>query len=355
MNPGSTTAKASFVPVLALVLVIPNLRAQGLGGVSTCPSAPQITAAATSFALQGDTGLNSRQASAVVTTVVRQATQAAPYAIAEICTAAMQTVQQTALQTAAQGKTPQGNLSHEEVAQLSPSESVAVDDGYRKMTKAVVQGAIDGGVSAGIGAPELQQLIAAVTTSMVKDAGTQAALTAAASKNGTPDPSKGLPMDTAEEGKTVTAMIVATIAQVAKTAGFSDKEISTAVNRAAAECVNVAQNIDSVIRQGVASEVAGQVAEQVANQVAVEVAKQVATAVAAEVVKHDTPSSQQRGNDDGDDAAPTQNNAPNTLPIAPGQPIIPGGNAAPTVLTRDATPTPTPRPTPTPASPGGSR
>ncbi len=335
MNPGSTTAKASFVPVLALVLVIPNLRAQGLGGVSTCPSAPQITAAATSFALQGDTGLNSRQASAVVTTVVRQATQAAPYAIAEICTAAMQTVQQTALQTAAQGKTPQGNLSHEEVAQLSPSESVAVDDGYRKMTKAVVQGAIDGGVSAGIGAPELQQLIAAVTTSMVKDAGTQAALTAAASKNGTPDPSKGLPMDTAEEGKTVTAMIVATIAQVAKTAGFSDKEISTAVNRAAAECVNVAQNIDSVIRQGVASEVAGQ--------------------VAAEVVKHDTPSSQQRGNDDGDDAAPTQNNAPNTLPIAPGQPIIPGGNAAPTVLTRDATPTPTPRPTPTPASPGGSR
>jgi hypothetical protein len=349
MNPGSAMAKASFVPVLALLLVIPNLRAQGLGGVSTCPSAPQITAAATSFALQGDTGLNSRQASAVVTTVVRQATQAAPYAMSEICTAAMQTVQATVLQTAAQGKTPQGDLSHEEVAQLSASEAVAVADGYRKMTKAVVQGAIDGGVSAGIDAPELQKLIASVTTSMVKDAGLQAALTATTSKDGTPDPSKGLPMDTAEEGKTVTAMIVATIAQVAKNAGFSDKEISTAVNRAAAECVNVAQNIDSVIRQGVASEVAGQVAGQVANQVAsqvaVEVAKQVATAVAAEVVK---PTSQLSVPDGGEgrDDAPTQNqnNAPKTLPTAPGQTINPGVNTPPTVLTP-----------PTPASSGGTR
>ena len=350
MNPGSATAKASFVPVLALLLVIPNLRAQGLGGVSTCPSAPQITAAATSFALQGDTGLNARQASAVVTTVVRQATQAAPYAMAEICSAAMQTVQQTVLQTAAQGKTPQGDLSHEEVAQLSPQEAVAVSDGYRKMTKAVVQGAIDGGVSAGIDAPELQKLIASVTTSMVKDAGMQAALTAATSKDGTPDPSKGLPMDTAEEGKTVMAMIVATITQVAKNAGFSDKEISTAVNRAAAESVATAQNIDSVIRQGVASEVAGQVAGQVANQVAsqvaVEVAKQVATAVAAEVVKPTSQLSTPGGGADVDDAAPTQNqnNAPKTLPTAPGQTINPGVNTPPTVLTP-----------PTPASSGGTR
>ncbi len=337
MNPGSATAKASFVPilpVLALLLVIPNLRAQGLGGVSSCNQAPQITAAATAFVLQGDTGLNSRQASAVVTTVVRQATQAAPYAMAEICSAAMQTVQQTVLQTAAQGKTPQGDLSHEEVAQLSPQEAVAVSDGYRKMTKAVVQGAIDGGVSAGIDAPELQKLIASVTTTMVKDAGIQAALTATTSKNGTPDPSKGLPMDTAEEGKTVTAMIVATIAQVAKNAGFSDKEISTAVNRAAAAAVATAQNIDSVIRQGVASEVAGQVAGQVA------------TAVAAEVVKPTSQLSTPGGGADVDDAAPTQNqnNAPKTLPTAPGQTINPGVNTPPTVLTP-----------PTPASSGGTR
>jgi hypothetical protein len=129
-------------------------------------------------------------------------------------------------------------------------------------------------------------------------------------------------MDTAEEGKTVTAMIVATIAQVAKNAGFSDKEISTAVNRAAAECVNLAQNIDSVIRQGVASEVAGQVAGQVANQVAsqvaVEVAKQVATAVAAEVVK---PTSQLSIPDGGEgrDDTPTQNqnNNQNNNPFNP--------------------------------------
>jgi hypothetical protein len=341
MNPGSALAKASFLPVFALLLVMPCLRAQGLGGVSSCDQAPQITAAATSFALQGDTGLNARQASAVVTTVVRQATQAAPYAMTEICNAAMQTVQQTVLQTAAQGKTPQGNLSHEEVAQLSPAEAVAVSDGYRKMTKAVVQGAIDGGVSAGIDAPELQKLIASVTTSMVKDAGMQASLTATTSKNGTPDPSKGLPMDTAEEGKEVTALIVGTITQVAKNAGFSDKEISTAVNRAAAECVAAAQNIDSVIRQGVA----GQVANQVASQVAVEVAKQVATAVAAEVVKPTAQLSVPAGGEDGNDA-PTQNqnNAPKTLPTAPGQTINPGVNTPPTILVP-----------PTPASSGGTR
>jgi hypothetical protein len=338
MNPGSAMAKASFVPVLALLLVMPTLRAQGLGGVSSCDQAPQITAAATSFALQGDSGLNARQASAVVTTVVRQATQTAPYAMSEICNAAMQTVQATALQTAAQGKSPPENLSHEEVAQLPPSEAVAVADGYRKMTKAVVQGAIDGGVSAGIEAPELQKLIASVTVSMVKDAGVQAALTAATSKNGTPDPSKGLPMDTAEEGKAVTAMIVATLSQVAKNAGFSDKEISTAINRAAAECVATAQNIDAVIRQSVASQVAGQVAGQVANQVAsqvaVEVAKQVATAVAAEVVR---PTSQLSVPDGGADVDTKK---------TPNPTIVPGDNnsVAPRIL-----------PTPIPASSGGTR
>jgi hypothetical protein len=266
--------------------------------------------------------------------------------MSEICSAAMQTVQAQVLQTAAQGKTPQGNLTHEEVAQLSPSEAVAVSDGYRKMTKAVVQGAIDGGVSAGIDATELQKLISSVTTSMVKDAGMQAALTATTSKNGTPDPSKGLPMDTAEEGQTVTAMIVATISQVAKNAGFSDKEISTAINRAAAEAVATAQNIDSVIRQSVASQVAGQVAGQVASQVAVEVAKQVATAVASEVVRPASQLSTPNGGADVDDASPTQNqnNAPKTIPTSPGQPLNPGVNTPATILT--------PR---TPASPGGFR
>jgi hypothetical protein len=263
----------------------------------------------------------------------------------EICNAAMQTLQQTVLQTAAQGKTPQGNLSHEEVAQLSPAEAVAVSDGYRKMTKAVVQGAIDGGVSAGIDAPELQKLIASVTVSMVKDAGVQAAITATTSKNGTPDPSKGLPMDTAEEGKEVTALIVGTITQVAKNAGFTEKEINVAVNRAAAEAVATAQNIDSVIRQSVASQVAGQVAGQVANQVAsqvaVEVAKQVATAVAAEVVRPVTPVT---GEDSNDAPSQNQNTAPKTLPTSPGQTINPGVNTPPTVLTP-----------PTPASGGGIR
>jgi hypothetical protein len=312
-----------------------------LGDVSSCAEAPQIAAAATSFALQNDSGLNARQASAVVTTVVRQATQAAPYAVAAIATAAMQSIQQTVLQTAAQGKTPQGDLSHEQVAQLTPQEAVTVADGYRKMTKAVAQGAIDGAVSSGMGAPELQQLIAAVTVSIVKDAGVQAALTAATSKNGTPDPSKSLPIDTAEEGQKVTAMIVATIVQVAQNSGFTEKEVSTAVNRAAAECLATAQNIGSVIQQevssGAASQVAGQVANQVASQVAAEVAKQVATAVAAEVLNHTVPKSPQGGTDTQEDVPPPINNPTQNNP---------------TTSTGDNTPPLPPRilPTPVPAS-----
>jgi beta-mannanase len=152
-------------------------------------------------------------------------------------------------------------------------------------------------------------------------------------------------MDTVEEAKNVTALIVSTIAQVARTAGFSDKEISTAIDRAAAQAVATAQNIN-------ANQVAGQVANEVASQVAGQLAKQVATAVAAEVLKHDTPSSQQGGNDYGDAPySPTQNqnNSPMTLPTAPGQPIIPGGNAPPNALNPES------EPTPMPASSGGTR
>lgn len=336
-----------FVPLLALILVLPNLRAQGLGGVSSCAQAPQITAAAASFALQNNTGLNSRQASAVLTTVVRQASQSAPYLADANCTAAMNSIQKTVLQTASRGQTPQGNLSRDEVATLPPEEAVATPDGYRKMSKAVVQGAIEGAVSSGLNAEGLQKLTAAVTVSIVKDAAAQAAVNAASSQNGTTDPSHGLPMDNVEEAKTVTAALVGTIVQVAVKAGFSEKEVSTAIERAAAQCVAEAQNVGSTIQNGVPGGVAADVASQIAGQVATDVAKQVATAVAG-AVQNLVDTKNQPGAQDPEavtDSLSTPGvGTKDTLPTAPGQAIFPGVNTPPQSLSSQPTPAPTPRP-----------
>jgi|688.fasta_scaffold23024_11 hypothetical protein len=337
MNFGSAIKRSPFVPLFALLLVMPNLRAQGLGGVSRCDQAPQIAASAASFALQNNTGLNSQQASAVVTTVVRQASQSAPYLADAICTAALNSIQQTVLQTASQGQTPQGNLSRNEVATLPPEEAVATPDGYREMSKAVVKGAIEGAVSARMGTEGLQQLIAAVTISIVKDAAMQAS-----SQNGTTDPTHGLPMDNVEEAKAMTTALVATIVQVALRAGFSDKQVSTAIDRAAAQCADAAQNIGSTIQNGAPGSVATEVASQVAGQVAAEVQNQVDTKI-------------QLGAQDPEAVTDTLSTpgvgTRDTLPTAPGQAIIPGVNVPPQSLSSQPTSNPTPVSTPTPASP----
>jgi hypothetical protein len=66
----------------------------------------------------------------------------------------------------------------------------------------------------------------------LQGAGTQAALAATQNKNG--ENTKFLPMSDAETAKDVTSLIVSTIVQVALSAGFTDTEISTAINKAAA-------------------------------------------------------------------------------------------------------------------------
>jgi hypothetical protein len=325
------------------------IQAQGLGEVSTCTDVPQITAAATTAALQNDTGLTARQASAVVTTVVRQASQSAPYAVASICESAMQAIQHQVLTASSEGKTPPtaSQMTHNEIALLSAEQAATTADGYRKMTKAVVQGAIDGCVSSGLGAEGLQQLITSVANSLVKDAAVQAAMTAIATKNGTADPAHGLPMDTLEEGTAVTRALVGTIVQVALDNGFTDKEVSTAVNRAAASAVSTAQNINTLISDRVASLVANQTAQTVANEtaktIAAETAKTVAAAIAAEIqTRNDTKTLTTAANDAADNTqTPTQNqnqnvNTPTTTP----------GDQSRVTIPRII-------PTPTPASAGG--
>ena len=343
MRRSSSRTTVSLFAAGALLSSAGMLEAQSLGGISRCPAAAQIAAAATHAALQNNTGLNARQSSAVVTTVVRQASQSAPYAAADICTASMQVIHQVVLASASRGNTPQGNLTHNQVAELPPEAAITTADGYRKMTKAVVQGAIDGCVSSGLGAEGLQQLITAVANSMVKDAASQAAVTAVATKNGTADPTHGLPMDTVAEGTTVTKALVGTIVQVALDNGFSAKEVTAAVNRSASAAITTAQNIGSTMQNELAGSAAAGVASQVANEVATSAAKAVATAIAADIQSHvDTKTLSTAATDPTDNTPTTtqnQNQNVNTPTTTPG----------------DQSRVTIPRiiPTPTPASGGG--
>jgi len=342
MRRSSSRTTVSLFAAGALISTAGMLQAQSLGGISRCPAAAQIAAAATHAALQNNTGLNARQSSAVVTAVVRQASQSAPYAAASICTASMQVIHQVVLASASQGKTQPGNLTHNQVAELPPEAAITTADGYRKMTKAVVQGAIDGCVSSGLGAEGLQQLITAVTTSMVRDAGSQAAVTAVATQNGTADPTRGLPMDTVAEGQAVTKALVGTIVQVALDNGFSDKEVSTAVNRAASAAAVAAQNVGATLQTDVNGHVAASVASQVANEVASAAAKAVANAIVSDLSTHANTKEMAAAATDNTQT-PTQNqnqnvNTPTTTP----------GDQSRVTIPRII-------PTPTPASAGGIR
>ena len=359
-----------------LLMTVPNAEAQDLGKISTCPSAPQISAAATAFALSNDSGLKARQASVLITTVMRQITQSAPYLASESTLAAMKSLQLAVLASSAKGEVARNDLAPEKVSTLSIEQAITTSDGYRKMTKAVVQGGIDGAMSMGLGAEGLQKLITAVTVSLVADASVQSANSAVNNPN--KDPSKALPMDTPEEGSALTKVIVSTIVQAALKAGFTDQEISTAINKAGNVCVETAKNLENaILKPGagsgtdqamdsvagqvasqvaaqVASQVAAQVAAQVASQVAAQVAKEVAVAVASAVaaeVKNHVDTKIQLGAQDPEavtDPLSTPGvGTKDTLPTAPGQAIIPGVNVPPQNLA--------PLPTPTPASPGGPK
>jgi len=369
------TSCPALLPFLAITLwflaLIQPANAQELGSFSSCPAAPEIAAASTAYVLSNETGLNSRQASALVTSMFNQLTRSAPEFAIPSTIAAMKTIQQAVLDSASKNQTPTESLTHDQIAELTPEQAVLTPDGYRKMTKAVVQGAIQGSMSMGMGADGLRELITAITTSMVVDAAKQAAVTAIRKENGASSPSNALPMDNAENGKDVTALIVTTIVNVAMTAGYSATQISDAVNKAGDECTKMAKNIDQVLgvdaaggaasstaaamASGTANQVANQVASQVATQVASQVATQVAKAVAAEVKYHvDTTIQGAAVDTPVGTLPPTQ-----TLPSAPGSQIIPGGNAPPNIIVPKPvptpTPTPTPAPTPTPPSPGGIR
>ena len=359
------TALVALVGFAASLGTLPSAHAQeggGLGSVSSCPAAAEIAAAATIYSLSNETGLTSRQASALLTTTMRQLSMSAPEQATALNVAAMKALQQVVLDAAAAGKTPQTELSHDQIAALPPEEAVTTPDGYRKMTKAVIQGGVDGAMSMGLGAEGLKELITAVTVSMVQDAGMQAAVAVNQGKND--QNTKFLPMSDAGTAKDVTALIVSTIVQVALTAGFTDKEISTAINKAAADALEAADKIGDIVGAQSASAAGVGAATSAANEVASAVAKETASAVAKAVaaeIKNHVDTKIQLGAKDPEavtDSLSTPGvGTRDTMPTAPGQAIIPGVNVPPQNLSPLPTPrpTPTPVPTPTPASPGGPR
>lgn len=349
------TALVAFVGLAASLGTLPPAHAQeggGLGSVSSCPAAAEIAAAATIYALSNDSGLNSRQASALLTTTMRQLSMSAPEQATALNVAAMKALQQVVLDSAAAGKTPQSDLSHDQIAALPPEEAVTTPDGYRKMTKAVIQGGVDGAMSMGLGAEGLQALITAVTVSMVQDAGMQAALAVNQSKND--QNTKFLPMSDAETAKDVTSLIISTIVDVALRAGFTDKEISTAINKAANDAIEAANNIGDLVGAQSASAAGVGAATSAANEVASAVAKETASAVAKAVaaeIKNHVDTKIQPGAQDPEAVTDTLSTpgvgTKDTLPTAPGAPILPGVNTPPNSLS-DPNPDPAPTPAPTP-------
>jgi len=359
LKPGTSKITPALVALVGLASslgTLPQVRAQdggGLGSVSSCPAAAEIAAAATIYALSNDSGLNARQASALLTTTMRQLSMSAPEQATALNVAAMKALQQVVLDSAAAGKTPQTDLSHDQIAALPPEEAITTPDGYRKMTKAVIQGGVDGAMSMGFGAEGLQALVTAVAVSMVQDAGTQAALAATQNKNG--ENAKFLPMSDAETAKDVTSLIVSTIVEVALRAGFTDKEISTAINKAAADAIEAANKIGDLVAAQSAAAAGNAAATSVANEVASAVAKETAAAVAKAVateIKNHVDTKIQPGAQDPEAVTDTLSTpgvgTRDTLPTAPGQAINPGVNTPPSSLSPQSTPTPSPSPSPSP-------
>ena len=357
MRTSRLLSQAGSLSALAVVLfsapsVVRAQNGRGFGSVSTCPAAPQISAAASSFLLSPRAGLTLNQASSGIHAVVQQTVRAAPNMAPQIAQQTIASISMAASSAAQRSEATHNGASTTEALAAPAAAGTTATAGYMAVVQSVVQGAIQGCASTGMNTTDLKNIISAIATTIVTEAAKQSGATAMASKNGDLPAEKSLPMDNAQNAVAVIKAVVSTVTQTAGALGIPPVEIAGSINRAGQDSIATAKNLSSdVISSAVAGQTAGQVASQVASQVAQQVAQQVAKEVAAQVnqVTKDVQKSQNQN------SSGNSQNTPNTLPIAPGQPIIPGGNAAPTVLTRDATPTPTPRPTSTPASPGGSR
>ena len=352
----------------------------GLGSVSACPSAPIIADAAISYALSQDAGLSASQASAVIQNIIQQSSQSAPYAAPQIVSQVLAGISQAAKDASSQGLALPNSIAPEQAASLPAALAVSTTSTYKELCATVVAAAIRGLGYNAVQSPDLfAQVLVAATTSIVRDAGVQAARTAINTLNGPHDDTQSLPMDNAENSVAVIKAMMASIIDSAFAAGVTQDTLRKALASAHAKCATEAQNISAVLAndpmiqaasqapaQEAASTVAGQTASQVAGQKASQVAGQTASQVAEQVAQKIAAAVASLVVLPPDAAIParnrsmtpyTENDTPPTLPTAPGDSEVPGVNVPPNILTPERSPTPvstpvrTPRPTPKPVSP----
>lgn len=354
-------SRSVFTPPALLVAVLLatsasrlHAQAESLGSVSTCEAAPQIAAAATSYAITSG-GLTHAQAVAVIQTIVQQAAAAAPNLAPQIAQRAIQELSTASQQTVADSKSLPNTATKEQILPAAAAQAVTTTEGFKDLATAVTKAAVTGAAQTGIDAPSLAKIFTAIATAIVEESATQAAQHAVMEKAGTVSASTSLPMDNAANSVSVIKDIVTTAVQVATSFGINAKEVAVAINTASQAAQQTAQNISSTVANKLsgtaatetASAVASQVAQQVATQVATQVAQQVAKAVANEVqnqVSNVEQVSKQTQTETTQTGQSQQSPAQSTT-TAPGGNTTSGGNGS------QNNPIP-PRviPTPTPAS-----
>jgi hypothetical protein len=340
----------SLAALTAMLLSVPSLvRAQGTGGlgsVSTCPAAPEITATAVSYLLSPQSGLSLFHANAAAFTVVRQACISSPNLAPQIARQAVQAVSRSAAAAANRSAALANGTSSADALASPAAVGVSATTGYSETINRVLRGAIQGCASTGMTTTDLKNILSAVCSAIVIESAKQAGASAALSQKGPLPVEKSLPMDNAQNAVAVIKGVVETFSKTAAALGIPQIEIAGSINLAGQEAMETAKNINAdTIATEVSSLAAGQMARDVALQVALQVAQQVAKEVAAQITAQVYWSG--LGSQKGADQNQSQPGA--VPPTIPG--IQPGPFPNPPVPTPTPFPTPPPTPVPTPAPP----
>jgi hypothetical protein len=352
-------SRSVFTPPALLVAVLLatsasrlHAQAESLGSVSTCEAAPQIAAAATSYAISSG-GLTHAQAVAVIQTIVQQAAAAAPNLAPQIAQRAIQELSAASQKSVADNKSLPNTTTKEQIMPATAAQALTTTEGFKDVAAAVTTAAVTGAAQTGIDAPALAKIFSAISTAIIEESATQAAQHAVMEKSGVASATSSLPMDNAANSVAVIKEIVTAAVQVATSFGLNAKEITAAISTGSQAAQQSAQNISATVANKIsgtaATETASAVASQVAQQVATQVATQVAKAVANEVqnqVSNVEQVSKQTQTETTQTGQSQQSSAQSTT-TAPGGNTTSGGNGS---QNSPIPPRVIPIPTPTPAS-----
>jgi len=338
--------------LFTFLLFLPILTAQaqnggGIGGVSTCSSAPQIAAAGAAFALSPQSGLPASQANALLKVVVTQAAAAAPYVSSEIARQSLQAVSQAMVAAASSDKAASGNGSTAQSAITTP-------EGYKDALATVASASVAGTMKGGGDASMLSALVASIATTILSDVVAQATKADVATRTGDSGGASGRPIASAEDAAAAEKAAISSVVETCLGMGVNPSEVAAALGYASTQAESAANSVASQV----AGEVSGQVSQTVALQVSQQVAQQVSQQVSQQATQSATQSasSQQTQNNSQNAPNPTAAGLPGQSqnPLSSLPPILrPTPTPNPSATTTSPTPAPTPAPRPVVSSPGG--